>query len=84
MVWSAISFEKRYPLVTIDVTKEKFNGERYLNEIIKPHLAKHLNSLRNHGQRHTGAVEDASPIHFKQSIIKEKEKMGKKKTFNIR
>lgn len=76
MIWGAISYGKRYPLVMIDLSDSTFNGKRYLEEIIRPHLSKHLKALRQYGQRHATAVEDGSKIHFRKSIMEEKGRLG--------
>jgi transposase len=75
MVWGAISYGKKYPLVKIDVTKHKFTGQRYTDEILRPHLSKHLNYLRRYGQRHARVVEDGARIHWKKSLQGERARL---------
>lgn len=67
MVWGAISYGKKYPLVKIDLSQTKLNGQRYLDEILRPHLSKHLNYLQRYGQRHARVVEDGAPVHWRKS-----------------
>ena len=64
MVWGAISFGKKYPLVKIK--DSKLTGQRYTEEILQPHLSKHLNYLQQYGQRHARVVEDGAPVHCRK------------------
>jgi len=75
MIWGAISYGKKYPLVKIDLNGSTFNGQRYSNEILRPHLSKHLNYLRRYGQRHAQAVEDGAKLHWNKSLQSERAKM---------
>lgn len=59
----------------IDLSQGIFNGHRYLDKIVRPHLAKQLASLRRYGQRHATVVEDGSRIHFRKLIRKDKERL---------
>lgn len=68
MIWGAISYGRRYPLVKIDLSNSKLNGQRYLDEILRPHLAKHLNSLQRYGQRHAMVIEEGAPLHWRKSL----------------
>lgn len=75
MLWGAISWDRRYPLVKIDLKEGTPNGERWLEEIVEPHLSEQLRSLRRYGQHHVKVVEDGSRIHFKKSIMEEKDRL---------
>ena len=75
MLWGAISYGRKYPLVRIDLEGGSFNGQRYLDEIVRPHLAKHVAALRRWGQQHAKVVEDGSKIHWRKSIRAEKTKL---------
>lgn len=75
MVWGAMSYGKKYPLVKIDLSESNLTGQRYLDEILRPHLAKHLNYLRRYGQRHARAVEDGAPVHWRKSLQSERDKL---------
>lgn len=75
MVWGAISYGKKYPLVRIDLTNSKLNGQRYVDEILRPHLSKHLNYLRRYGQRHARVVEDGAPVHWRKKDKKVREEL---------
>lgn len=73
-MWS-VSWGRKYPLVKIDLKEGTFNGERNLDEIVLPHLSKHLAYLRGYGQLHASVVEDGIRIHFKKTIMKDKERL---------
>lgn len=45
-----------------------FTGQRYLDKILHPHIAKHLNYLGSYGQRHALAVEYGAPIHWRKTL----------------
>ena len=60
---------RKYPLVKIDLKNSKLNGQRYINEILRPHLSKHLNYLRRYGQQHARVVEDGAPVHAKNVTL---------------
>ncbi len=75
MIWGAMSYGKKYPLVKVDLSEGNLDGKRYMEEILRPHLAKHLNYLRQYGQRQAAVVEDGAPVHWRKDQKKEREKL---------
>lgn len=63
MVWGAIAYNKKWPLVKIEIRRDcRFNAARYADEIIWPHLSRFVGELTEEG-RETLVVEDGATIH---------------------
>ena len=69
MLWGAISYGRKYPLVKVDLSEGSLTGDRYRDEILRPHLAKHVAGLRRYGQRHVKVVEDGASVHWRKSTL---------------
>lgn len=69
MLWGAISYGRKYPLVKVDLSEGSLTGDRYRDEILRPHLAKHVAGLRKYGQRHVKVVEDGASVHSRKSTL---------------
>ena len=75
-IWGGIRYNHKLPLVLIPVSKNhKFNGERYLEEILGPVLGAEIASMVMEGKAPL-VVEDGSPVHFKRAILPSEALLG--------